>query len=169
MWSPGWRLGMGTFPVTYCNEVIVGAMASHITSLIDQSKHQSSASLAFVRGIHLTCMMNFAICNNKALYLSCLFKIPRWAGLVKVGRLVSISDSFGLRRGWRVTGWVHVITSKWLLMEAFTLGDRWQASRCWGGRFNLNPLVFAAFIAFPLFLLTSTLIIFIANRPPAYK
>ena len=43
-------------------DVIIGAMASHITSLTivystvysgaDQRKHQSSASLAFVRGIH---------------------------------------------------------------------------------------------------------------------
>ena len=44
------------------NDVIMGAMASQITSLTivfstvysgaDQRKHQSSASLAFVRGIH---------------------------------------------------------------------------------------------------------------------
>ena len=44
------------------SEVIIGAMASQITSLTivyltvysgaDQRKHQSSASLAFVRGIH---------------------------------------------------------------------------------------------------------------------
>ena len=43
-------------------DVIMGAMASQITSLtivystvysgVDQRKHQSSASLAFVRGIH---------------------------------------------------------------------------------------------------------------------
>ena len=49
------------FPCHYC-DVIMGAMASHITSLTivystvysgaDQRKHQSSASLAFVRGIH---------------------------------------------------------------------------------------------------------------------
>ena len=46
----------------YYNDVIMGAMASQITSLtivystvysgVDQRKHQSSASLAFVRGIH---------------------------------------------------------------------------------------------------------------------
>ena len=46
----------------HCNDVIMGAMASHISSLTivfstvysgaDQRKHQSSASLAFVRGIH---------------------------------------------------------------------------------------------------------------------
>ena len=46
----------------YYNAVIMGAMASQITSLTivyptvysdaDQRKHQSSASLAFVRGIH---------------------------------------------------------------------------------------------------------------------
>ena len=46
----------------YCSDVIMGAMASQITSLTivylavysgtDQRKHQSSASLAFVRGIH---------------------------------------------------------------------------------------------------------------------
>ena len=44
------------------SDVIMGAMASQITSLAivfspgysgtDQGKHQSSASLAFVRGIH---------------------------------------------------------------------------------------------------------------------
>ena len=46
----------------YYNDVIMGTMASQITSLTivysavysgeDQRKHQSSASLAFVRGIH---------------------------------------------------------------------------------------------------------------------
>ena len=46
----------------HCNDVIMAAMASRITSLTiaystvysgtDQRKHQSSASLAFVRGIH---------------------------------------------------------------------------------------------------------------------
>ena len=49
-------------PFTHYNDVILGAMASQITSLTivystvysdtDQRKHQSSASLAFVRGIH---------------------------------------------------------------------------------------------------------------------
>ena len=47
---------------THCSDVIMGALASQITSLTivysivysdaDQTKHQSSASLAFVRGIH---------------------------------------------------------------------------------------------------------------------
>ena len=47
---------------SHCNDDITGAMASHITSLTivyltvysgaDHRKHQSSASLAFVRGIH---------------------------------------------------------------------------------------------------------------------
>ena len=46
----------------HCNDVIIGTMASQITSLAivystvysgaDQAKHQSSASLAFARGIH---------------------------------------------------------------------------------------------------------------------
>ena len=50
------------FWVNHYNEVIMSAMASQITSLTivysivysgaDQRKHQSSASLAFVRGIH---------------------------------------------------------------------------------------------------------------------
>ena len=49
-------------PRDHYNDVIMGAMASQITSLTviystvysgaDQRKHQSSASLAFVRGIH---------------------------------------------------------------------------------------------------------------------
>ena len=49
-------------PVLHYNDVIMGAIASQITSLMivfstvyldtDQRKHQSSASLAFVRGIH---------------------------------------------------------------------------------------------------------------------
>ena len=49
-------------PYTQCNDVIIGAMASQITSLTivystvypgaDQSKHQNSASLVFVMGIH---------------------------------------------------------------------------------------------------------------------
>ena len=53
---------MQYFDVCHYNDVIMGAMASQITSLIivystvysnaDQRKHQSSASLAFVRGIH---------------------------------------------------------------------------------------------------------------------
>ena len=48
--------------LTHYNDVIMGAMASQITNLTivysavysgtDQRKHQSSASLAFVRGIH---------------------------------------------------------------------------------------------------------------------
>ena len=50
------------FVVAHYNDVIMGAMASEITSLtivystvyssLDQRKHQSSASLAFLRGIH---------------------------------------------------------------------------------------------------------------------
>ena len=52
----------GIFIKKNYNDVIMGAMASQITSLtivystvysgVDQRKHQSSASLAFVRGIH---------------------------------------------------------------------------------------------------------------------
>ena len=48
--------------IHHYSDVIIGAMASQITSLTsvsatvylgaDQRKHQSSASLAFVRGIH---------------------------------------------------------------------------------------------------------------------
>ena len=44
-------------PSTHYNDVIMGAIASEITSFtivysnVDQRKHQSSASLAFVRGI----------------------------------------------------------------------------------------------------------------------
>ena len=51
-----------SLPALHYGDVIVGAMASQITSLTivystvysaaDQRKHQSSASLAFVRGIH---------------------------------------------------------------------------------------------------------------------
>ena len=50
------------YKVEHYNDIIMGAIASHITSLMivysivysdaDQRKHQSSASLAFVRGIH---------------------------------------------------------------------------------------------------------------------
>ena len=50
------------FMIDHYNDVIMGAIASRITSLTivnstvysdaDQRKHQSSASLAFVRGIH---------------------------------------------------------------------------------------------------------------------
>ena len=53
---PGWLI------VNHYNDVIMSAMASHITSLIifnstvysgaDKRKHQSSATLAFVRGIN---------------------------------------------------------------------------------------------------------------------
>ena len=52
----------GQTGVTHYNDVIMGTIASQITSLMiaysiiysdaDQSKHQSSTSLAFVRGIH---------------------------------------------------------------------------------------------------------------------
>ena len=55
-----WRIC--TLPGLHYNDVIMGAIASQITSLTivyltvysdtDQRKHQSSASLAFVRGIH---------------------------------------------------------------------------------------------------------------------
>ena len=51
-----------TYLINHYNDVIMGAIASQITSLTivfstvyldtDQRKHQSSASLAFVRGIH---------------------------------------------------------------------------------------------------------------------
>ena len=57
--SEVWRTNDG---LIHYNDVIMGAMASQITSLTivystvysdaDQRKHQSSASLAFVRGIH---------------------------------------------------------------------------------------------------------------------
>ena len=49
---------MDTYGFKHCNDVIMGAIASHITSLTivfssvyldtDQRKHQNSASLAFV-------------------------------------------------------------------------------------------------------------------------
>ena len=49
-------------PFAHYGDVIMGAIASQITSLaivfsvvcsdVDQRKHQSSASMAFVRGIH---------------------------------------------------------------------------------------------------------------------
>ena len=52
----------GCFSDTHYNDIIIGAIASQITSLTivhsivysdaDQRKHQCSASLAFVRGIH---------------------------------------------------------------------------------------------------------------------
>ena len=54
---PGLNELMGTHP--HYNDVIMGAIPSQITSptivystVADQRKHQSSASLAFVRGIH---------------------------------------------------------------------------------------------------------------------
>ena len=58
-----WRFVVNTQNrVHYCNDVIMGSMASQIASLTivysivysraDQRIHQSSASLAFVRGIH---------------------------------------------------------------------------------------------------------------------
>ena len=56
-WSILWKL-----PLKYYSDVIMGTMGSQITSLMivystiysgaDQGKHQSSASLAFLRGIH---------------------------------------------------------------------------------------------------------------------
>ena len=56
-----WGVPLGVLPPHY-NDVIMGSMASQLTSLTivystvysaaDQRKHQSSASLAFVRGIH---------------------------------------------------------------------------------------------------------------------
>ena len=60
-WYSSQRTFMITITIHYC-DVIMGEMASQITSLAfvystvysdaDQRKHQSSASLAFVRGIH---------------------------------------------------------------------------------------------------------------------
>ena len=60
MWAP-WTCYLGFFhTLSHYDEVIMTTMASQITSLTvvysvvysDQRKHQSSASLAFVRGIH---------------------------------------------------------------------------------------------------------------------
>ena len=58
-----WYISMSSCSLLHYDDVIMGAMASQITSLTivystvysdaDQRKHQSSASLAFVRGIHL--------------------------------------------------------------------------------------------------------------------
>ena len=60
-WSELWRKKHNVMTKHWC-DVIMGAMVSQITSLTivystvhsgaDQRKHQSSASLAFVRGIH---------------------------------------------------------------------------------------------------------------------
>ena len=57
-----WNRTIYVFCCTHYGDVIMGAIASQITSLTivystvysdaDQRKHQSSASLAFVRGIH---------------------------------------------------------------------------------------------------------------------
>ena len=59
--------GIRSHGIIHYNDVIMGAMASHITSLAivystvysgaDQRKHHSSAILAFVRGIH-RCWVN---------------------------------------------------------------------------------------------------------------
>ena len=64
-WEPVWQLIWGSWAATrryHYNDVIMSAMASQITGVsiacltvcsgADQRKHQSSASLAFVRGIH---------------------------------------------------------------------------------------------------------------------
>ena len=61
LWPSG-RMYLRNYFTCHNNDVIMGAMASQITSLTivyptaysgaDQGKHQSSASLAFVRGIH---------------------------------------------------------------------------------------------------------------------
>ena len=63
-WGHRWQRGHTFFnePYFHYNDVIMGAIASQITSLTilystvysdaDQRKHQSSASLAFVLGIH---------------------------------------------------------------------------------------------------------------------
>ena len=61
MWINDWLLGIGAILKHY-SDVIMGAMASQITSITivystvhsgaDQRKHQSSASLTFVRRIH---------------------------------------------------------------------------------------------------------------------
>ena len=60
--STGDNISLLAGQVAHCDDIIMGAMASQITSLTivystfysgaDQSKHQSSASLAFVWGIH---------------------------------------------------------------------------------------------------------------------
>ena len=68
MWGPSWHnvsqltAGVSSCCCSHYNDVIMGTMASEITSLTidystaysgaDPRKHQSSASLAFVRGIH---------------------------------------------------------------------------------------------------------------------
>ena len=61
LWCLAWRWGRWRAFIHY-GDVIMGTMPSQITSLMivysavysgtDQRKHQSSASLAFVRGIH---------------------------------------------------------------------------------------------------------------------
>ena len=60
--SPVWKIPVALLHHHYNDDIIMSAMASQITSLTivysivysgaDQRKHQSSASLAFVRGIH---------------------------------------------------------------------------------------------------------------------
>ena len=62
LWSLAYILGDGCMKTLHYNDVIMSAMVSHITSLTivysgnqsgaDQRKHPSSASGAFVRGIH---------------------------------------------------------------------------------------------------------------------
>ena len=62
VWHSLWYRRVSMDTLSHYNDVIMGSMASQITSLIivysavysgaDQRKHQSSASLAFVRGIH---------------------------------------------------------------------------------------------------------------------
>ena len=66
------RLIRGSFIFIDYNNVIMGAMASQITSLTivystvysgaDQRKHQSSASIASVRGIHRWPVLLFVLC-----------------------------------------------------------------------------------------------------------
>ena len=70
LWITSWWI----YHICHYNDVIMGAIASQITSLMivystvysgaDQRKHQSSASLAFVRGIHRRSVNSAQMASN---------------------------------------------------------------------------------------------------------
>ena len=111
------KLSCGTFGRHHYNDFIMSAMASQITSLtivystvysgVDQRKHQSSASLAFVRGIHRW-LVNSPHKRGKCFHLmtSSWFgskdQSPHRLCLPELySRLIPICNAFHIQRGHR--------------------------------------------------------------------
>ena len=107
-----WTVGV----LTHYNDVIMGAITSQITSL-NQRKHQSSASLAFVRWIHrgpVNSPHKWPVTRKFFPFDDVIMSFPEAIG----SPLLNRNDrQFACRLGCAKTPWNSLTSTDWKLMQ----------------------------------------------------